>query len=137
MNYQELLHSPIIPSQIVTWAQKAAHNNAPVLIQGEKGTEKELIAKLIHYIGDWKYYRFYKMECKILSEETFINQLSHLFKEIGFGTTPATLYLKEIGHLVHNSQSKLLELLEDGFFKTVLRKRPLKTLDSFHPPQKI
>jgi signal transduction histidine kinase len=128
MNYQELLHSPIIPSQIVTWAQKAAHNNAPVLIQGEKGTEKELIAKLIHYIGDWKYYRFYKMECKILSEETFIDQLSHLFKEIGFGTTPATLYLKEIGHLVHNSQSKLLELLEDGVFQNGVEKKAIKNL---------
>jgi nitrogen-specific signal transduction histidine kinase len=128
MNYQELLHSPIIPSQIVTWAQKAAHNNAPVLIEGEKGTEKELIAKIIHYAGDWKYYRFYKVDCKNFSEDAFIDQLSHLFKEINLGTTPATLYLKDIGHLGQNSQSKLWELIEEGAFQNGGEKKTIKNL---------
>jgi two-component system NtrC family response regulator len=128
MNYQELLHSPIITSQIATWVQKAAHNSAPVLIQGEKGTEKELIAKIIHYTGDWKYYRFYKIDCKILSEDAFIDQLSRLFKEINFGTTPTTLYLKEIGHLGQNSQSKLWDLIEDGVFQNGAEKKAIKNL---------
>jgi len=117
MNYQELLQSPIIPAQIVPLTQKAAQNIAPVLIQGEQGTGKELIAKIIHYTGDWKYHRFYKIDCRILKEDSFHAQLSHLFKEINYGTIPATLYLKEVEYLGQSSQLKLLELIEDGLLQ--------------------
>ncbi len=128
MNYQELLQSPIIPLQIVTLIQKASHNIAPVLIQGEQGTGKEFIAKIIHYIGDWKYYRFYKMDCRILTEDIFNDQLSHLFKEINYGTIPATLYLKEVGYLGQNSQLKLLDLVEDGLLQNGNEKKSIKNI---------
>jgi nitrogen-specific signal transduction histidine kinase len=128
MNYQELLNSPLIPAQIIPFTQKAAHNNAPVFIQGEHGTEKELIAKIIHYAGDWKYYRFYKIECKIQTEDSFNDQFIRIFKENNFGTIPATVYLKEIGELEQFSQSKLLELVEDGFFQNGTEKKIIKNL---------
>jgi len=128
MNYQELLQSPIIPPQIVTLTQKAAHNIAPVLIRGEQGTGKEWIAKIIHYTGDWKYYRFYKIDCRILTEDTFHAQLSHLFKEINYGTIPVTLYLKEVGYLGHSSQVKLLELIEDGILQNGNEKKVIQNI---------
>jgi nitrogen-specific signal transduction histidine kinase len=128
MNYQELLHSPIIPVQIVTLIQKTAHNNVPVLIQGEQGTEKELIAKIIHYAGDSKYYRFYKIDCKILTPETFRDQLSHIVKEINYGAIPATLYLKEVGYLGQVDQQSLLELIEDGVFQNGTEKNAIKNI---------
>jgi nitrogen-specific signal transduction histidine kinase len=128
MNYQELLHSAIIPSKVAMLTQKVAHNNVPVLIQGEQGTKKELIAKIIHYTGDWKYYRFYKIDCNILTENTFIDQLSHLFKEINYGTTPATLYLKEVGYLGQVDQLKLWELIEDGIFQNGIDKKIIQNL---------
>ena len=126
MNYPELLHSPIIPPSVVPLVEKAANNNAAVLIQGEHGTEKELIAKIIHYVGDWKYYRFYKIECKAQTEDSFNDQLFRIFKENNFGAIPATLYLKEIGELNPYSQSKLLELVEDGFFQDGAEKKVIK-----------
>ncbi len=128
MNYHELLQSPIIPPQIATLALKAAHHIAPVLIQGEEGTGKEQIAKTIHYAGDWKDYRFYKMDCRILTEDTFHAQLSHLFKEIRYGTVPATLFLKEVGSLGHQDQLKLLELIEDGLFQNDHEKKIVKNI---------
>lgn len=128
MNYQELLHSPLIPSQIAALAQKTAHNNAPVLIQGELGTGKELIAKIIHYIGDWNYYRFYRIDCRILTENAFNDQLSLLIKETHYGTTPATFYLKEVGYLGQGSQLKLLELIEDGIFQNGVERKTIKNL---------
>ncbi|MEW6375337.1 MAG: sigma 54-interacting transcriptional regulator [Thermodesulfobacteriota bacterium] len=128
MNYQELLKSPILPSQIVTLTQKAANNNAPVLIQGEQGTEKELVAKIIHHTGNWKYYRFYKIDCKILTEEAFGKQLYLLFKEINDGAVPATLYLKEVGYLGQANQLKLLELIEEGVFQNGHEKKTIKNL---------
>ncbi len=128
MNYQELLHSPIIPPPVVPLVEKAVDNNAAVLIQGEHGTEKELIAKIIHYAGDWKYYRFYKVDCKAQTEDSFSDQLLRIFKENNFGAIPATLYLKEIGELEPYSQSRLLELVEDGFFQDGAEKKIIKNL---------
>ena len=128
MNYQALLHGPMIPSQILTWAQKAARNNAPVLIQGESGTGKELIAKTIHHTGDWKYYRFHRIDCRILSENKFPEELLHLFKETNYGTIPATLYLEGVGYLGRANQLKLLELIEDGVFQNGIEKKAIKNL---------
>jgi len=128
MNYQELLHSPIIPSQIVPLTQKAAHNNVPIFIQGERGTKKELIAKIIHYAGDWKYYRFYKIDCKIQTEDSFNEQLIRISKENSLGSIPATVYLKEVGDLGQFNQSKLLDLVEDGFFQNGAEKKIIKNL---------
>ena len=128
MNYQELLHSPLIPSPIISLTQKAAHNNVPVFIQGEQGTGKEMIAKIIHHSGDWKYYRFYKVDCKILAEDRFVDQLIRLFKETNFGTIPATLYLKEVGQLGQLDQFKLLELMEDGIFQNGAENKVIKNL---------
>lgn len=128
MNYQELLRSPFVPSQIISLTQKAAHNNVPVFIQGEHGTEKELIAKVIHYSGDSKYYPFCKIDCKTQTEDSFHDQFLRIFKENNFGTTPATVYLKEIGELGQLSQSRLLELVEDGFFQNGAEKKTIKNL---------
>ena len=128
MNYQELLHSPLIPSSVFLLAQKAARNNVPVFIQGEPGTGKELIAKGIHHSGDWKYYRFYKVDCRVFTEEGFIDQLARLFKETNFGGIPATLYLKEVGQLRQADQSRLLELMEDGIFQNGELKKAIKNL---------
>src|SRR4030043_1889460 len=130
MNSQELLHSPLIPSQIVPLAEKAIHNNVPVFIQGEHGTEKELIAKIIHHSADWKYYRFYKIDCKTQTEDSFNDHLIRIFKENNFGTIPATVYLKEIGELGQSNQAKLLELVEDGFFQNGTEKKVIKNLRS-------
>ncbi len=128
MNYRELLQSPLVPSQVISSTRKAAHHRAPVLIQGEQGTGKELIAKIIHYSKDWKYYRFYKMDCKLLTEDAFADQLNRLFKENHYGETPATLYFKEVGQLGQTNQFILLELMEDGIFQNGMDKRAIKNL---------
>lgn len=128
MNYQALLHSPLIPSSILPLVQKAAHTHVPVFIQGEQGTGKELIAKVIHYSGDWKYYRFYKVDCKILTDDKLIDQLNQLFKETNFGAIPVTLYLKEVGQLGQLDQFRLLDLVEDGIFEKDSEKRAIQNL---------
>jgi nitrogen-specific signal transduction histidine kinase len=128
MNYQELIHSPIIPRQIISLIQKATQNSVPVFIHGEHGTEKELIAKIIHHAGDWKYYRFYKFDCKTQTEDSFNGQLLRIFNENNFGTIPSTVYLKEMGELSQSIQFMLLELVEDGFFQAGTEKKIIKNL---------
>jgi hypothetical protein len=128
MKYQDLVQAQIIPSQIVPLVEKAGQSNVPVYIQGEQGAGKEWIAKMIHQLGEWKYHRFYKIDCKMLKEGTLPQQFSPLFKEIRYGAIPTTLFLKEVGCLGLADQLKLLELLEGGSFQFEDEKRSLQGL---------
>ena len=120
MNYQGLIHSPILSPGIAKMVQKCALNNVPVLIQGEQGTGKELIAKMIHQGGDWKSSLFHRVDCRILGENGLFAHLGPLFEKINFGMTPATFFLNEVGHLSPMDQLKLLELIEDRLFQNGL-----------------
>jgi len=128
MNYQELLHSPLFSTQVTLLIQKAGRHDLPVLILGEKGTGKELVAKIIHSRGEPKSDRFYKMDCRNLTEEAFDDQLSRLFRETGERAEPAALFMKEVGFLQREIQLKVLELMEEGFFDQRSPQRPLKNL---------
>ncbi len=128
IDYQEIARSPLISSQAISLARKAAYNNAPVFIQGERGTEKELVAKVIHYSGDWKFYRFYKIDCKTQTEDSFRDEFIRIFKENNFGTIPATVYLREIGELTQPSQSRLSDLIEDGLLRNGTESKVIKNL---------
>ncbi|MBM4324545.1 MAG: hypothetical protein FJ115_13375 [Deltaproteobacteria bacterium] len=126
MNDQDLIHSPIVSSGIAKIVQKCALNSAPVLIQGEQGTGKELIAKMIHQEGDWKSSLFYRVDCRILGENGLFTHLGPLLEKINFGMTPATFFLNEVGYLSPMDQLKLLELIEDRLFQNGLEKKPIK-----------
>ncbi|OGP65375.1 MAG: hypothetical protein A2169_07215 [Deltaproteobacteria bacterium RBG_13_47_9] len=128
MNYQELLYSPILPSQIAPLIEKASHTSAPVLIAGEKGTGKDLVAKIIHHLGEWRKYSFQKIDCRTLGEDSLNDQLSRLFKEVHYGELPATLYLKDVQFLAHVDQFNLLGLMEDGVFEYGVEKKVFKNL---------
>jgi nitrogen-specific signal transduction histidine kinase len=123
MNYQELLTSPLIPSSLVEMAKKAAKSKVPVLIYGEPGTGKDLLAKIIHYTGDWRYQPFHTVDGRILWEEPFQVQLFRLIKEIEKEDRPFTLYLKEVGALEPQDQIRLLELVEEGIFQNEKEKK--------------
>jgi nitrogen-specific signal transduction histidine kinase len=117
MNYHTLLHSPIVPSKTVPLIDKARETNAPVLILGEKGTGKELVAKIIHHTGEWEPHRFYKVDCTFLKEAAFDEQISRLAKGAHEGSVRGSVFLKEVGCLAPPSQLRLLEVMEDGVFQ--------------------
>ena len=128
MQYQDILQARIIPAQIIPLIQKAAQNNVPVLIQGEQGVGKEWVARVVYQTGEWKYHRFYKIDCKIVKEGTLLPQLSLLFKETRYGAIPATLFFKEVGYLSQGDQLRLVDLMEEGLFKFNGEKRIVKNL---------
>jgi hypothetical protein len=117
MNYHELLHTPLVPSRVVKLIESAQHNQAPVFIQGERGTGKELIAKIIHYTSDPPYRRFHRIDCRLLVEETWRDQLTPILRDSCRVESPVTLYLKEVGLLQASIQRKLLEWIEDGIIE--------------------
>ncbi len=106
---------------------KVASANVPVLIQGESGTGKDIIARLIHGQSPWKSGPFVKVNCPAIPGTLLESELFGYEKGAftgAYGTKPGrvemahrgTLFLDEISELDLALQSKLLQLLQDGQF---------------------
>ena len=106
---------------------RVAAANVPVLITGESGTGKDIIARLIHQLSPWKLGPFVKVNCPAIPGTLLESELFGYEKGAftgAFGAKPGrvelahrgTLFLDEISELDHSLQSKLLQLLQDGQF---------------------
>lgn len=108
---------------------EAALIDVTVLITGETGTGKELVARAIHYLGSRRNGPFVKVNCTSVTRELLESELfghkygalteAHL--KIGKFETAndGTIFLDEIGGLDPALQAKLLHVLEDGLFSRV------------------
>jgi two-component system response regulator HydG len=110
---------------VVNRLQRIAPTDATVLIQGETGTGKELVAKAIHQNSPRKKWPFVPLNCAALSEHILE---SELFGHIRGAFTDAssdrqgkfeyanggTLFLDEVGDMPVPTQIKLLRVLESG-----------------------
>src|SRR5438552_2680228 len=106
---------------------KVAAANVPVLIHGESGTGKDIIARMIHGRSPWKSGPFVKVNCPAIPGTLLESELFGYEKGAftgAYGTKPGrvemahrgTLFLDEISELDLALQSKLLQLLQDGQF---------------------
>src|SRR5213595_2057057 len=106
---------------------KVASANVPVLIQGESGTGKDIIARMIHGLSPWRNGPFVKVNCPAIPGTLLESELFGYEKGAftgAYGSKPGrvemahrgTLFLDEISELDLALQSKLLQLLQDGQF---------------------
>src|SRR6476660_410321 len=106
---------------------KVAAANVPVLIQGESGTGKDIIARMIHVRSPWKTGPYVKVNCPAIPGTLLESELFGYEKGAftgAYGMKPGrvemahrgTLFLDEISELDLALQSKLLQLLQDGQF---------------------
>ncbi len=103
----------------------AAANRAPVLITGETGTGKNVVAKAIHYLHNDHAPSFVDANCAALPENLIESELfGHergsftgaltLRKGLFEMAEGGTLFLDEIGEIPLHLQAKLLGILDDG-----------------------
>jgi two-component system response regulator AtoC len=106
---------------------KLAGANVPVLIQGESGTGKDIIARMIHAASPWRSGPWVKVNCPAIPGTLLESELFGYEKGAftgAYGVKPGrvemahrgTLFLDEISELDLALQSKLLQLLQDGQF---------------------
>src|SRR5262252_11024702 len=106
---------------------KLASANVPVLIQGESGTGKDIIARMIHAASPWRNGPWVKVNCPAIPGTLLESELFGYEKGAftgAYGVKPGrvemahrgTLFLDEISELDLPLQSKLLQLLQDGQF---------------------
>jgi DNA-binding NtrC family response regulator len=108
---------------------KAAEQDINVLITGEPGTGKELVANHIHYASRRRSEKFITFNSETVPEELIEMELfgllkdnsdhsgqkESLFEKANFGT----LFLKEISEIPKNTQVKLLRLIETGVSESI------------------
>jgi two-component system response regulator AtoC len=106
---------------------KAAVANVPVLLEGESGTGKDVIARLIHSQSEWSAGPFVKVSCPAIPGTLLESELFGYEKGAftgAYGSKPGrvemanrgTLFLDEIGEMDPLLQAKLLQLLQDSQF---------------------
>lgn len=117
--------------------RRAALAPFPVLIEGESGSGKELVARSIHARSTRRARRFCALNCAALSDELLEAELfghargaftgavaerAGLFEEADQGT----IFLDEAGELSARAQAKLLRVLQDGEVRRVGENLPRK-----------
>ena len=116
---------------------KAAPSKATVLIRGESGVGKELVARAVHFSSDRRNSPFICLNCAALSESLLESELFGHEKGAFTGATDrkagkfeaadkGTLMLDEIGEMSSSIQAKFLRVLEGHPFERVGGSKSIK-----------
>jgi transcriptional regulator with AAA-type ATPase domain len=121
----DLLGDSALAASLRDDIHRAARAPFPVLIEGESGSGKELVARAVHRLSPRHARRFCAINCAALSDELLEAELfghtrgaftgamterAGLFEEADGGT----LFLDEVGELSGRAQAKLLRVLQEG-----------------------
>jgi DNA-binding NtrC family response regulator len=131
-----ITHSPRMLGVLRT-AEKAAASSIAVLVEGESGVGKELIARAIHGTGERRAKPFVAVNCGAIPENLVESVLFGHEKGAFTGAAErhagkfveasgGTLFLDEIGELPLAAQVKLLRVLQEGEVDPVGGRKPVK-----------
>ena len=131
-----LWHSPRM-QEVLKIIKQTAQVDITVLICGETGTGKDLVARAIHHLSSRQRRPFVKVNCAAVPRELLESELfghergaftgAHQLKIGKFESADhGTIFLDEIGDLHPALQAKLLHVLQDGEFSRVGGKSTIK-----------
>ncbi len=126
--------------RIVEDLPRLANSNATVLIEGETGTGKDLVARAIHYLGSRAGKPFVTVDCGAIPESLVENELFGHMRGAYTGASEnwrgllreargGTLYIDEIEALPLQMQTRFLHLLQTGEYRP-LGQIAYQTLDA-------
>jgi formate hydrogenlyase transcriptional activator len=128
--------SPVM-RDVLTQIEQVARTNTSVLVLGETGTGKELVAEMIHAASQRKDRTMIKVNCAALPSGIMESELFGRAKGAYTGASTdqpgrfeiadgSTIFLDEVGELAHDLQAKLLRVLQDGTFERLGSSRTIR-----------
>lgn len=137
LSFRDLASRSAEMERVIKLGERAAKSTIPVLLEGESGVGKEVIARAIQGASDRRGRPFVTVNCGALPENLIESILfghekgaftganeKHLGKFVEAHS--GTLFLDEIGELPPDAQVKLLRALQEGEVDPVGGKRPVK-----------
>jgi Nif-specific regulatory protein len=134
--YPDIVGKSAKMQEIFDLVEKIADTKASVLIYGENGTGKELIAKLIHARSQRKDGPFIRVNCAALPEALLESELFGIEEktatDVGFRkgkfelADGGEIFLDEIGDMSFSVQAKVLRVLQEKEFERVGGQKSLK-----------
>jgi formate hydrogenlyase transcriptional activator len=135
-NFGEIIGESQALKRVLSQAEQVAPADTTVLILGETGTGKELLAHAIHKLSQRNKHTLVKVNCAALPAPLIESELFGHEKGAFTGATAqrrgrfeladgGTIFLDEVGELPLELQAKLLRVLEDGEFERVGGSRTL------------
>jgi DNA-binding NtrC family response regulator len=137
--YQDSLVGQSPPmQQVFKMVGRVSHSDAPVMITGESGSGKELVARAIHHYSNRSSQSFIAINCAAIPENLLESELFGHEKGAFTGAASqrigrfeqsdhGTLFLDEIGDMPLTVQSKILRVLQEGEFSRVGGNATIKT----------
>jgi DNA-binding NtrC family response regulator len=137
LSFKDLTSKSPDMERLIRLAERAAKSNIPVLIEGESGVGKEVLARAIQGSGDRRGKPFVTVNCGAIPENLVESTLFGHEKGAFTGATEkhagkfveasgGTLFLDEIGELPLDAQVKLLRALQEGEVDPVGGKRSVR-----------
>jgi transcriptional regulator with GAF, ATPase, and Fis domain len=134
---ETVIYQSTTMENVMRLAQKVSESAMPVLILGQTGTGKELVAREIHRLGARREQPFVTVNCSAIPENLVESELfghkkgaftsAYADKKGKFEIADGgTIFLDEIGDMPAAAQSKLLRVLETMEIETVGETRPKK-----------
>ncbi|MBC7579177.1 sigma-54 dependent transcriptional regulator [Tardiphaga sp.] len=137
LTFADIITRSAAMDAVLRIARKAATSTIPVLIEGESGVGKELIARAIHGSGERRSKPFVAVNCGAIPDNLVESILFGHEKGSFTGATErhlgkfveasgGTLFLDEVSELPLAAQVKLLRALQEGSVEAVGGRRPVK-----------
>jgi DNA-binding NtrC family response regulator len=137
-NFGELVGNSAVLSSVFTRIKQVAPMNVTVLLLGETGTGKGLVARAIHNRSTRKSRPLITVDCTTLPATLIESELFGRERGAFTGATDrqigrfeladgGTIFLDEIGELPLELQSKLLRVIQEGEFERLGSSRTIKT----------